>query len=165
MNKRQTKEQALREVGALNADPDRVSAPLFQTHPFFDPWDKVQVKYEMLRCREVEGEPLQKTCRRFGFTRESYRQIVKRFRTQGVFGLFERKRGRKGPLKAVERVREYLRGQRQEHPQLGVEELARRCQEETGVLLSRRSVYRVLASLGQEKKKLRSPGPAKSRER
>jgi len=107
-SKNKHKREALRNTGALNTHPERVIDSLFKTHPFFDPHDKAQVKYEMLRRREVEGEQLQETCARFGFTRESFRQILERFRSEGVLGLFDRKRGRKGPVKVTEKVRSFL---------------------------------------------------------
>jgi transposase len=153
MNRHTNKRQALLEAGALHADPERVRAPLFDSHPFFDPKDKAQVKYEMLRARELEGEPLEQTCRRFGFTRESYRQILERFRAEGMFGLFDRKRGRKNPLKIDNKVRMFLCNEHTRMPELGADELAARCEKETGVSLSRRSVYRVLSKLREEKKK------------
>ena len=155
MSKRKIKRQALKEAGALNSHAERVRDPLFETHPFFDPEDKAQVKYEMLRARELDEEQLQETCKRFGFTRESYRQILERFRSWGMFGLFDRKRGRKGPLKIDAKVRQFLQGEREKHPDCDVDDLMRRCEEETGVSLSRRSVYRVLSESdsGEPKKK------------
>jgi transposase len=158
MARRTSKRNALREAGAFNIQPRRVSDPLFERHAFFDPCDKAQVKYEMLRRREVENEPLQQTCRRFGFTRESYRQILERFRREGIRGLFDRKRGRKGPIKVDERVRRFLHREHQQHPELGVDDLVRRCGDEVGVWLSRRSVYRVLSgSDSADQKKKRRP--------
>jgi transposase len=110
----------------------------------------------MLRQREVDGAPLEVNCREFGFTRESYRHLLERFRCEGMGGLFERKRGRKNPLKANDEVRRWLHHEHARDPSLGPEELARRCDEQTGVQVSRRTVYRVLADVGAEKKKRRS---------
>ena len=53
---RHPKRQFLEAAGALNPHPARVGAPLFERHRFFDPLDKVQVKYEMLRAHAVDGE-------------------------------------------------------------------------------------------------------------
>ena len=55
MPKPHPKRQFLEEVGALHLHPERVRAELFERHRFFDPLDKVQVKYEMLRAHAVEG--------------------------------------------------------------------------------------------------------------
>ena len=149
------KRRTLREAGALNQHPDAVRATDFQTHPFFDPEDKAQVKYEMLRRREVEGEQLQETCARFGFTRESFRTILERFRLEGVLGLFDRKRGRKGPVKVTEEVRRFLLREHKKYPELSVDDLVHRCEEETDVSISRRSAYRALSESdpGEQKKK------------
>lgn len=153
MDEREQKRHILKEARALNDHPERVRAPLFSRHPFFDPQDKVQVKYELLRSREVEGISLTEACRLYGFTRESYRHILARFREEGVRGLFERKRGRRGPVKATERVRAFLRAERQEQEELSVAELIERCERELGVRLSRRTVFRILDAEEEEDKK------------
>ena len=159
MSSRKSKRNALQELRAWNAHPEKVKAKLFASDPFFDPEDKAQVKYEMLRCREVETAPLGVTCHEFGFTRESYRHLLERFRSEGMGGLFEQKRGRRRPLKANDDVRMLLRNAHTQDPSLGPDELARRCQEKIGVTLSRRTVYRVLADEGERKKKRRTKKP------
>lgn len=153
MTNREQKRQVLKQARALNTHPERVRAPLFADHPFFDPEDKAQVKYEMLRVREVEGASLSEACRLYGFTRESYRHILARFRREGIGGLFERKRGRRGPLKATDRVREFIRAERRRQAELSAEDLIERCREELGVILSRRTVFRILVAEEGSKKK------------
>lgn len=156
VNSRKSKRSALQELRAWNAHPEKVKAPLFASHPFFDPEDKAQVKYEMLRRREAETAPLEVTCHEFGFTRESYRHILGRFRSEGMGGLFELKRGRRNPLKANDEVRGLLSNAHAQDPSLGPDQLARHCQETIGVTLSRRTVYRVLAAESERKKKRRT---------
>jgi len=156
VSSQKSKRSALQQARAWNPDPEHVKADLFVTHPFFDPEDKAQVKYEMLRHREVDGTPLEVSCREFGFTRESYRHLLERFRSEGMGGLFERKRGRRNPLKANDQVRRWLRQEHARDPSLGADELARLCHEQSGVRISRRTVYRVLAEAGAEKKKRRA---------
>jgi len=153
MSAKQHKHQILRKIKALNLHPERVMAPLFKTHPFFDPKDKVQVKYEMLRSREVEKNPLTKTCLQYGFSRESYRQILKRFHLEGIAGLFEHKRGRKGPVKATEEVQEFIRAEHAHDRSVSVEELSKRCYQKLGVAISRRTVFRILEKKEEDKKK------------
>ena len=153
MNDRKQKRQVLKQARALNAHPEQVRAPLFADHPFFDPEDKAQVKYEMLRVREVEGASITEACRLYGFTRESYRHILARFRQEGIGGLFERKRGRRGPLKATDRVQEFIRAERRRQAGLSVEDLIKRCREQLGVILSRRTVFRILEAEEEGKKK------------
>jgi len=157
MNSGPHKRQALRDARALHPHPERVVDALFDSHPFFDRQDKVQVKYEMLRRRELEGAPLQQTCERFGFSRESYRKILARFKESGFAGLFERKRGRKKPLKAGDDVIEFIHSERARQPDLSWAELAERVRETHGVTLSRRTIFRALSatSIRGPKKKRR----------
>ncbi len=155
MSSRDAKRQALKQARAFNSRPEQLEAELFHTHPFFDPEDKAQVKYEMLRRREVDEAPVVETCREFGFTRESYRHLVERFRSEGMGALFEKKRGRQKPLKVNETVRASLLEQHQKHPGLNADELAVRLEQQTGIRLSRRTIYRVLADTEEQKKKRR----------
>lgn len=153
MDSRECKRKLLKQLRGLHTDPDRVQSVLFRDHTFFDAEDKAQVKYEMLRRREVERAGLVETCRQFGFTRESYRHILDRFEREGMAGLFERKPGRRGPLKVTDEVRRCLQREQEQEPQVGIEELSRRCYEQTGVKLSRRTIYRVRDQQGGQKKK------------
>jgi transposase len=154
MSDREQKRQVLKQARALNAHPERVRAPAFSTHPFFDPEDKAQVKYEMLRAREVEGASLTEACRLYGFTRESFRHILARFRREGIRGLFDLKRGRREALKATAQVREFIRSERQRQREVSAEQLMERCRAELGVALSRRTVFRILEQeVGSKKKR------------
>ena len=49
------KRDYLAAAGALHPHPETVQAELFLRHRFFDPLDKVQVKYEMLRAHVDDG--------------------------------------------------------------------------------------------------------------
>jgi transposase len=159
MDSRDSKRKLLKQVRGIHGNPERVRSTLFQSHPFFDAEDKAQVKYEMLRRREVQRAGLVETCTAFGFTRESYRHILDRFQREGMAGLFERKPGRKGPLKVTDEVRNVLEKEHEDEPQLSPEELARRCYDQTGVKLSRRTIYRLREEQGGQKKKpLRKQG-------
>ncbi|MCP4259602.1 MAG: hypothetical protein GY774_19135 [Planctomycetes bacterium] len=153
MDSRDSKRKLLKQVRGIHANPERVRSTLFRSHAFFDAEDKAQVKYEMLRRREVQKAGLVETCTAFGFTRESYRHILDRFQQEGMAGLFERKPGRRGPLKVTDEVRSVLEKEREQQPQLSPEQLARRCYDQTGVKLSRRTIYRVREEQGGQKKK------------
>ena len=170
MSSQRSKRSALQRARAWNPAPEHVKADLFVTHPFFDPEDKAQVRYEMLRRRELERAPLEESCREFGFTRESYRHLLERFRSEGMGGLFNRKPGRTNTLKTNDQVRRLLRREHHRDPSLRPEDLARLCHEQFGVSISRRTVYRVLADGGADKQKRRStarssplPGGSRSR--
>ena len=58
MDSRDSKRKLLKQVRGIHGNPERVRSTLFQSHPFFDGEDKAQVKYEMLRRREVERSGL-----------------------------------------------------------------------------------------------------------
>src|SRR5262252_6536140 len=77
------KAEALRAAGALHPRPDTVRDPLFASHDFFDPRDRVQVKYEMLRRVDVEGQPIARTAAAFGVSRPTFYQTQAAFEVQG----------------------------------------------------------------------------------
>jgi len=153
MSSKKAKREILKQTKSLNLHPEKVKAIVFHTHPFFDPEDKAQVKYEMLRAREVERAPLGNTCSEFGFSRESYRQILKRFSLEGIAALFGQKRGRKGPVKATKEVREFVRSELNKDNAFTTDDLIRRCQEEFNITLSRRTIFRILEKEDGGKKK------------
>ena len=66
------KSDYLAAAGALNPHPEDVRADVFQRHRFFDPLDKVQVKYEMLRAHAVDGQSVASVAAAFGFSRETF---------------------------------------------------------------------------------------------
>src|SRR5438132_3572636 len=106
----QEKRRALRAQGALNPAPDRVSAPPFVTHPeFFDREDKLQVRYELLRAPAQGEMSVSEACRAFGVSRQTFYTLRRAFAAQGLGGLADAKRGRKGPLKATIEVVEFVR--------------------------------------------------------
>ena len=92
----------LEAVGALHAHPEHVCAPLFERHRFFDPLDKVQVKYEMLRAHAVEGQTVVAVSEAFGFSRQTFYTTLRAFEELGIVGLTDEKRGRRGRVKLSE---------------------------------------------------------------
>jgi hypothetical protein len=102
MAERHPKRRFLEEAGALHRHPDRVRAEPFRRHRFFDPLDKVQVKYEMLRACAVDGRSVVAVAHEFGFSRETYYTMLAAFEDFGVVGLADGKRGRPGPLKLTD---------------------------------------------------------------
>src|SRR5262245_36948573 len=77
-----SKKKALLASGTLNPHPQDVRSELFKMD-FFDPCDRAQVKYEMLRAHSVDGDPVAEACRQFGFSRESFYQIQQAFSELG----------------------------------------------------------------------------------
>ncbi len=97
------KKKALLASGTLNPDPQDVQSDLFKLD-FFDPSDRAQVKYEMLRAHSVDGDSVAEACRQFGFSRESFYQIQQAFSELGFISFLPGKRGRKGPVKLKRRI-------------------------------------------------------------
>jgi hypothetical protein len=87
------KAEALRASGTLHPQPARVSDPLFQSLPFFDGRDLVQVKYEMLRRVEREHASIQAATIAFGFSRVTWYEVKARYDRRGLVGLLPRRRG------------------------------------------------------------------------
>ncbi len=111
--RRNPKREALRDQGTLNPHPERVLDEVFLEHDFFDPKDLLQVKYEMLRKRRVEGETATRAAEVFGFSRPSFYQAQEAFEREGISGLIPHRRGPKeahklsGPVVAF--IREALK--------------------------------------------------------
>jgi len=150
----QAKRRVLRENGTLNPHPEGVGDPLFQTNPFFDADDLLQVKYEMLRRVHADGWPVARSAAAFGFSRVTYYKTEKAFREDGLDGLVPRKRGPKGGHKLTAEVLAFARAARAETPDLPVPVLLDRLLEQFGVRVHRRTLER---ALGAAKKKRHRP--------
>ncbi len=151
------KRQALEHARLLHPHPDKVLSPLFERIAFFDPNDKLQVKYEMLRNHEVESVPISRSAEVFGYTRQGFYQVQHAFREQGMAGLLEKKRGRKGPVKCTAEIVTFVVRQKQLEPELSGRELAERVLEEHGVRMHRRTIEKVVKNLNRPRgKKKRS---------
>ena len=66
------KREALARDGALNPHPEAVRDSLFVDSPFFDPADLVQVRYEMVRRHEVDGQSVSEAAASFGVSRPTF---------------------------------------------------------------------------------------------
>jgi transposase len=137
------KKQALLASGTLSPDPEAVQSALF-TGDFFDPHDRAQVKYEMLRAKQVEGITVTEACRQFGFSRESFYQIREAFEAQGFQSFLPAKRGRKGPSKLKGEALEFVLAKKQEAPDIDPGRLAQLIAERYGVEVHRTTVQRAL---------------------
>ncbi len=137
------KKKALLASGTLNPHPEAVQSALF-TGDFFDPYDRAQVKYEMLRAKQVDGLTVTEACRQFGFSRESFYQIRAAFEEQGFPGFLPAKRGRKGPSKLKGEALEFALERKQEEPDIDPGRLARLIAERYGLEVHRTTVQRAL---------------------
>ena len=134
-------------AGALHPHPEDVRADVFQRHRFFDPLDKVQVKYEMLRAHAVDGQSVASVAAAFGFSRETFYQTWRSFEEAGTAGLRDEKRGRRGPVKLTTELVEWVRQAAAEHPDWSGATMTQHLAEAKGVVFHRRTVERLLSEV------------------
>ena len=135
------KKKALVASGTLNPHPEVVQSDLFKMD-FFDPCDRAQVKYEMLRAHSVDGDPVAEVCRQFGFSRESFYQVQEAFSRLGFSCFLPAKRGRKGPIKLKGEVLEFALEKKKEDPDIDPGRLAALIRERYGTDIHRTTVMR-----------------------
>lgn len=139
------KRQALKAQRTLHPAPETVTAELFLMHPeFFDPEDKLQVRYELMRSTDQGEMTVTEACRAFGVSRQTFYVLQRAFRARGVAGLMDAKRGRKGPIKATVELVRFVRKAKQDSPQLSGAELVVLVEDRFGIKLHRRTVERLL---------------------
>lgn len=105
--KNENKTGELKACGALHPHPEAVKDDVFHAHEFFDPRDRVQVKYEMLRSHRVDGKPVIKTADAFGVSRQAYYGAQRAFKACGISGLLEKHRGPKGAHKCTDEILDF----------------------------------------------------------
>ncbi len=119
---------------------DAVTAALFNGEkPFFLPQDKVQVKYEMLRAHVVDGLNATQTAQIHGYSRAAFYLIVAAFEAQGMTGLVDGRRGRRGPLKLTPEIIEFIGGASTE---VSSAQLVEQIERQFAVRVHRRTVER-----------------------
>ncbi len=130
----------LAAAGLLHPRPESVVAQLFVSGgPFFFALDKVQVKYEMLRAHLVDGLPVVSAASEHGYSRAAFYLVAEAFDEEGMQGLLDEKRGRRGPLKVTPEINEYVRSAQH----LSGAELSLEVAERFGVVLHRRTLERL----------------------
>jgi transposase len=140
-----SKLEALGEQGTLNPRPEDVQDPLFQGNEFFDPRDLIQVKYEMLRRHQTEGASATSSAQAFGFSRVTFYQVVKRFKEDGIGGLFPKLRGPKSAHKLSEELIVFVQKAQAEDPSLRPRALAELIEARFHISVHPRSIERALA--------------------
>ena len=143
---REDKAMALRRHHALNPRPQAVGDSAFTSgNAFFDSRDLVQVKYEMLRRVNEDGEPVTQAAADFGFSRPSFYQAQAVFEAEGLPGLLPQRPGPKRAHKLSEEVVDRLEQALKTDPSLNSAQLAQQLEEERGLRVHRRSVERALS--------------------
>jgi transposase len=138
------KAQALRAAGALNERASSVVDAAFVGHPFFDARDLVQVKYEMVRRVEAEGESVTQAASSFGFSRPAFYTAQAALARGGLPALVRQRPGPRRRHKLRTEIVDALRQARAADPMLLSSELAERVRVQFGVRVHRRTIERVL---------------------
>jgi transposase len=146
------KSRALRQESSLHPHPEQVTDELFLTHEFFDPRDLVQVKYEMLRRVQSEGQAVSRSAASFGLSRPSFYQAQAAFQQGGLPALMPQKRGPQKAHKLTPEVLAFVRQVQQEDPSLRPASLVSRIKDKYDMTVHPRSIERALA---RSQKKLR----------
>ena len=136
------KHRGLRQQSTLNPRPDAVLHPLFRNSEFFDPYDLLQVKYEMLRLVSIDKRPVSEAAKAFGFSRPSFYQAQAAFAQSGLAGLVRQKPGPRSGHKLTPAVMEFLSQACLADPSLRSEQLALLVQKSFGVQVHPRSIER-----------------------
>ena len=139
------KDKALAEHGALNPRPQNVAYRQFQFNEFFDPYDLVQVKYEMLRQVRVDGQTVTETAAAFGFSRPAFYQAQASFEQDGLPGLVPKRPGPRHAHKLSEVVMQFVDQQRATDPTLRAPVLANMIRKRLGLSVHPRSIARALS--------------------
>ena len=145
------KTEALRQRRCLNPNPEKVADPLFKESQFFDPRDLVQVKYEMVRRVQLDGQTVSDSAAAFGLSRPSFYQAQSLLETGGLPALTPQKPGPRRSHKLDPDVMRFLEQLRSEDSSIPASELARRIRERFALRVHPRSIERALAR--QEKKR------------
>ena len=130
----------LERQGLLHPHPEAVTAAVFRDGgAFFLTADKVQVKYEMLRAHLVDGASATEASASHGYSRGGFYLVLASFTEQGMTGLLDERRGRRGPLRLTDEIVSFLRAAPRE---TSGAQLAREVEQRFGVSLHRRTVER-----------------------
>jgi transposase len=136
---------ALREARTLNPRPEAVRDEQFSGSDFFDARDLVQVKYEMVRRVQVDGEAVSHAAAAFGFSRPSYYEAAAALARDGLPGLVPDKPGPRQGHKLTDEVLDHAEALLAADSALRPADLVEALRERFGVQVHPRSVERALA--------------------
>lgn len=145
------KRRALQERGSLNPRPQKVRDELFQSSTFFDSRDLVQVKYEMLRRVQEDGQEVSRAAATFGLSRPSFYKAQGSFAREGICGLVPKKRGPKGGHKLADTVMTFVHNVREKDESLDARAIAQLIKQKFQLTVHPRSVERALKRQGKKR--------------
>lgn len=141
-----SKIKALKSSGSLHPHPEKIKDELFSGgYEFFDPCDRIQVKYEMLRRHQIDGKAVTTVASTFGTSRQTFYKVEKSFKQKGIPGLLGQLRGPKRAHKCSDEVLDFIE-QWRENPSMhhDQETVTEAIQRRFGIYLNPRSVDRAL---------------------
>ncbi|MCZ7532666.1 MAG: helix-turn-helix domain-containing protein [Acidimicrobiia bacterium] len=143
---------ALRAERSLNPRPEAVTDEAFLSCEFMDARDVVQVKYEMVRRVQVDGETVSGTAAGFGFSRPTFYEAQAALDTSGLAGLVPARPGPRRAHKLTVEVVSFTQDLLEDDPLLTSRDLAAAIGDRFGLSVHPRSVERALARAGEAKK-------------
>lgn len=156
--KEDSKSKALRAQGVLHPHPERVMDEQFHAHEFFDPRDRVQVKYEMLCRHRIDGQSVRKVAASFGVSRQGYYKTDAAFKAQGLAGLMPRRPGPKSAHKFNDEILDFIVEWRAGAAGQAGGNVVEAVQRRFGVALHPRSIDRALEARKKKRRaKRRAP--------
>ena len=141
----QKKIEILKKQGTLNPHPERVKDPLFVQSDFFDPYDLVQIKYELLRRVEQEGVSVAKATSDFGVSRTFFYRTQQTFVQEGLAGFLPKRRGPQKNHKLSEEIMVLIEELMSQDQSLKASDLHIRITEHFGITVHPRSIERARA--------------------
>ncbi|MGH3597765.1 MAG: helix-turn-helix domain-containing protein, partial [Mycobacterium sp.] len=93
---------------------------------------------EMLRARLVDGLPVSEAAAAHGYSRAAFYLVAAAFEQSGMAGLVDERRGRRGPVKLLPEIVDFIRADTGSGAQI-----AEQVADRFGVRLHRRTVERV----------------------
>ena len=147
------KSERLKEYGAFNPHPEKVTEKMFSDPKlgFFDPRDLIQVKYEMLRAVDKQGQSVKQASGAFGFSRPSFYQAQSQFKKGGVSGLIKKRPGPKSSHKMTDEVLAFIEEKTEEGEPLRSRKIASLIREEFGTDVHPRTIERAIARRKKKK--------------
>jgi transposase len=139
------KAEALRQQGVLHPNPEVVLDEAFHRGEFFDPRDRVQVRYEMLRRHRTEGQSVKTVSAAFGLSRQAFYTTEAAFEDQGIAGLLPRRRGPRRAHKCTDEILDFVDRLRSEPSAGDGEDVAEAIHRRFAVSVNPRSIDRALA--------------------
>ncbi len=156
--KPEEKTASLRRYGALNPHPEKVADEEFLANDFFDAHDLVQVKYEMVRRVQQQGQSVTRVAAAFGLSRTSYYEAQAAFEDGGLPGLIPQRPGPRRAHKLSDEVLQFIEDALATDGETRAKELSHLVQERFGLSVHPRSIERALDRRKKKPRQYREKG-------